>query len=228
MRTNVRRIAGLTVMLSLGCSKTEPIADPAPAPPSTVAVASSSPAPSVSGAIAPAAPPSGSASVAVAPVLPSAAPTAPRPLPMPVASAVTTAPSASASAPGPSPAPPKPVATRLTSPAWNIDFSSPGGCTVGAQCSAQLRVDALGAYHVNGEYRFRFVPSAASGIAFTGGAPTDFALQGPKVGVMSVGFQPSAAGTASLAGTFKICVCTDSACQPEQVAVALTVPVAAN
>jgi hypothetical protein len=86
-------------------------------------------------------------------------------------------------------------------------------------------VEALGDYHVNPEYHFRFVPSAGSATVYSAGTPADFVLQGPKVGVMTVGFRASAAGTANLAGTFKICVCTDSACQPEQVAVALAVPV---
>jgi len=130
-------------------------------------------------------------------------------------------------APTPSQAPPPaltPASTRASSAHWNVDFSTPG-CASGTDCPATLRVEALGDYHVNPDYHFRFVPNAVAGVTFSAGGPGDFALQGPKVGVMSVPYISSARGSVTLSGTFKICVCTDAVCAPEPVTVSLPVTV---
>ncbi len=118
-------------------------------------------------------------------------------------------------APAPSQAPPSltPASTRTSSAHWNVDFSTPG-CASGTDCPAALRIEALGDYHVNPEYHFRFVPNAAAGVIFSAGGPGDFTLQSPKVGVMSVHFNASAPGPVTLSGTFRICVCTDALCAP--------------
>jgi hypothetical protein len=136
------------------------------------------------------------------------------------------APTASSPQPAPPAPPAKPVFSRVSSPRWNVDFSAPGSCTAGTDCNATLRVEALGDYHVNAEYSFRFVPAAVGGVTFAGGAPGDFARQGAKVGTLSLRFQSASAGPVTIAGTFKICVCTDAVCQPETVSVSLTVPIA--
>jgi hypothetical protein len=117
-----------------------------------------------------------------------------------------------------------PATSRTSSPHWTVDFSTPG-CALGTDCVASLRVEALGDYHVNPDYRFRFVPTAVSGVTFSAGGPGDFALQGPKVGVMSVHYSAVAAGSVTLSGSFKICVCTDAVCAPEPVSVSLPVTV---
>lgn len=127
----------------------------------------------------------------------------------------------------PAPTPPPaltPAAARTSSAHWNVDFSTPG-CASGTDCTATLRVEALADFHVNPDYHFRFVPNAVPGVSFSGGAPGDFALQGPKVGVMGVHYTASAPGAVTLSGTFKICVCTDAVCAPEPVSVSLAVTV---
>jgi hypothetical protein len=219
--------------LSLACSKEEPKAFPAPgassgaevvgaaaptssgAPGASSAVASSAAGPSATQGAAP----SGARALAGAVAVVSASAAASTSAPL-VASA-SAAPTASAA-----PAPPaKPVASRTSSPRYTIDFSAPGNCTAGADCGATLHIEALGSYHVNDAYKFRFVPSDGAGLTFSGGTPGDFAMQGAKSGTMNLRFKAAQAGTVTVAGTFKICVCTDSECQPEQVAVSLAVPI---
>jgi hypothetical protein len=210
----------LAALLVTACGKSEPPPPPAPAPldPQVTPVTTAT-APAPASASSP--PPAASSAPAPAPT-PTPAP-APTPTPTPTP-APTPAPTPTPT-PTPTPAPtPSPVSTHSASPRWSIDFSTPG-CAASTDCPATLRVEALGAYHVNPDYRFRFVPSDAAGLTVTGGAPTDFALQSPKVGVMNVRFRAAAAGAVTLAGTFKICVCTDTECNPEPVAVSLPVTV---
>ena len=172
----------------------------------------------------------GSVLIAAAPSAPASTPALPQP-PKPSQPAPTPAPSlppapTPSQAPVPSQAPPSlaPASTRTSSARWNVDFSTPG-CASGTDCPATLRLEALGDYHVNPDYHFRFVPNAVSGVVFSAGGPADFALQGPKVGVMSVHYNASTPGPVILSGTFKICVCTDAVCAPEPVSVSLPVTV---
>lgn len=148
-------------------------------------------------------------------------PTPPAPTP------VTSGSGAPAPSPSPSPATPRlrASASHLGSPRWSIDFAT-AGCAVGDDCVATLRLGALGEYHVNADYRFRFLPSAAAGLVYTAGGPGDFARDGQTKGTMTVHFKTTNAGPVTLSGTFKICVCTDSVCAPEAVDVSLTVPAA--
>lgn len=117
-----------------------------------------------------------------------------------------------------------PAAARSASPRWTIDFAT-AGCAAGTDCVATLRVQAQGDYHVNPDYRFRFVPDAAQGVTYSAGTPADFARDGAKAGTMTLHYVAPASGPVTLSGTFKICVCTDTLCAPESVAVSLLVPV---
>jgi hypothetical protein len=232
-RTAVYAIAAL----SLACSKDDTKASPAPEA-SSVAQPSAGAAPSASGASTPGAPVaagSSSTSTAAPAASPGAASSGTRAPPggvvvasasaAPSAAPLVASASAAPSASAPAAPPAKPVASRTASPRYTIDFSAPGNCTAGNDCAATLHIEALGAYHVNDQYKFRFVPTDAAGVTFSGGAPGDFAMQGAKAGTMSLRFKASQAGTVTVAGTFKICVCTESECQPEQVAVSLAVPI---
>jgi hypothetical protein len=205
------------------CSKEQPATlsrpgEPAQSAPAVAPVAETTPDGSVQiEAAAPSAP-------ASPPALPQPPkPSQPQPPPPTPAPSLPPAPTPS---PAPSHSPPSlaPASTRTSSAHWNVDFSTPG-CASGTDCSATLRLEALGEYHVNPDYHFRFVPNAVAGVAFSAGGPADFALQGPKVGVMSVHFNASAPGPVTLSGTFKICVCTDAVCAPEPVSVSLPVTV---
>jgi hypothetical protein len=58
--------------------------------------------------------------------------------------------------------------------------------------------------------------------------PGDFREEGEKAATMTVAFKPTAApagGKVTLAGTYKMSVCSDANCQIEQTAISLAVPV---
>ncbi len=96
-----------------------------------------------------------------------------------------------------------------------------------------LRLTAAGEYHVNKEYPYKFIATAAPGIQFlgTGDASTfsraagDFREEGEKAATMTVRFTPTAAGEAHVSGTYKMSVCSAENCQIETPTVSLAVTV---
>jgi hypothetical protein len=122
----------------------------------------------------------------------------------------------------PSAAPPegKPLAGKAF---YRIDAGPPAACAHGTSCEARLVLTALGTYHVNKDYPFKFVADP------TPATPTDgegrFAPGDAKHGTMTVTFRPSAQGEARLAGTFKLSVCNDDTCEIETPKIEIAVPV---
>lgn len=96
-------------------------------------------------------------------------------------------------------------------------------CQVAAPCEAQLILTALGDYHVNENYPFKLVVTSPN--LEVDGTGT-FTAKG-KQGTMALPFRATAAGTAKLAGTFKLSVCNDENCQIESPKIAFDVPVRA-
>jgi len=104
--------------------------------------------------------------------------------------------------------------------------AAPGGCAAGAPCDLQLKVVATGDYHINDDYPYRFKADEAPGVAFLGSDPADKGLFSKstgdwqktetKAGVMKVRFTPAAAGPQTIAGTFKVSVCSAENCLLEQ------------
>ena len=125
----------------------------------------------------------------------------------------------------PSAAPPgapggKPLAGKAF---YRIDAGPPAACAHGTTCEAQLVLTALGTYHVNKDYPFKFVgePGPATPVDGEG----RFALGDARHGTMTVTFKPAAQGTARLVGTFKLSVCNDDTCEIETPKIELAVPV---
>lgn len=97
-------------------------------------------------------------------------------------------------------------------------------CQVDAPCEAQLILTALGDYHVNENYPFKLVVEATPNVKVDGTGT--FSPKG-KQGTMALPFRATAAGTAKIAGTFKLSVCNDENCQIETPKIAFEVPVRA-
>jgi hypothetical protein len=114
-----------------------------------------------------------------------------------------------------------------------IDAVVPGGCAARASCSVALKLVATGDYHVNDEYPYRFKAEEVSGVRFEGadGAGKnvfsklagDWQKSDAKSGVMSVKFVPLEKGTVTIAGTFKLSVCSSENCLLEQRQISATV-----
>src|SRR5262245_45851919 len=89
---------------------------------------------------------------------------------------------------------------------YRVDAGPQVACASGATCEARLVLTALGDYHVNKEYPFKFVAEPPPATAVDGEGA--FSLDGAKQGTMTVRFRPTAAGTAKVVGTFKLSVCS--------------------
>lgn len=116
-----------------------------------------------------------------------------------------------------------PGGTPLASKAfYRVDAGAPAACAQGTICEARVVLTALGDYHVNKDYPFKFVADPASPPVDGDGA---FALDDAKHGTMTVKFRPASAGTAKLVGTFKLSVCSDDTCEIETPKLELAIPV---
>jgi hypothetical protein len=116
-----------------------------------------------------------------------------------------------------------PAGTPLAGkPFYRVDAGPPVACAPGATCEARLVLTALGEYHVNKDYPFKFVGEPAAVPIDGEGA---FAIDDARHLTMTVKFRPAAPGTAVLVGTFKLSVCSDDTCEIEKPTIELAVPV---
>jgi hypothetical protein len=116
-----------------------------------------------------------------------------------------------------------------------VDGKSGGDCAVGATCTVALKLTATGDFHINQDYPYKFKADDAPGLEFLGtdaAGKTTFSktasnwqTQDEKSGVLSVAFRPAASGSKTVAGTFKLSVCSAANCQLEQQQVSTTVAV---
>jgi hypothetical protein len=126
----------------------------------------------------------------------------------------------------------KPASKHVNGKNFALDLASPG-CKAGAECAMTIKLSAVGDYHVNKEYPYKFVATPAAGVAFLGKSDPntfargsgDFVENGEKAGTMTIRFKPAAAGDAKVAGTYKLSVCSADQCQIEQEIVELAIPV---
>jgi hypothetical protein len=107
-----------------------------------------------------------------------------------------------------------------------IDALAPDDCAVGAVCSVQFKLVATGNFHVNDEYPYKFRATDAPGVAFVGTDASgknvfskpagDWRKVDEKGGAMTVKFTPADKGSKTIAGTFKLSVCSAATCLLEQ------------
>jgi|SRR6185503_3049653 len=116
-----------------------------------------------------------------------------------------------------------PTGTPLAGKAfYRVDPGPTSPCASGSTCEARVVLTALGDYHVNKEYPFKFVGDPAA-VAVDGEG--SFALDGAKRGTLTIKFRPTAPGNAKVVGNFKLSVCSDDACEIESPRLELTIPV---
>src|SRR5262245_55684302 len=73
---------------------------------------------------------------------------------------------------------------------YRIDAAPAAACTQGAPCEAKLVLTALGTYHVNQDYPFKFVGDPAPATPIDGEGR--FALGDARHGTMTLTFKPAA------------------------------------
>jgi hypothetical protein len=118
------------------------------------------------------------------------------------------------------------VAGHLDGNNFKLDASPAGDCKAGETCTATIRLEAVGDYHINKDYPYKFKAKEAPSIEFLGSDPAgknvfskgagDFTIDGEKVGTMTVHFKPGAKGAVTVGGTYKLSVCSAQNCQLEQ------------
>jgi hypothetical protein len=104
-------------------------------------------------------------------------------------------------------------------------------CKKNEDCTLTLRLEALGAYHINDSYPYKFTPGPTKdgkpeNIEFAKAtfskAEGDFKKEAEKVATMTVKFKATAAA-GTIAGVYKMSVCSEQNCQLEQQEVTLKV-----
>ncbi len=99
-----------------------------------------------------------------------------------------------------------------------------GACHAGATCTVELKLQALGVFHVNKEYPYKFKANDVAGVEYAGhdaGGKNifskragDFRLdpKNEKVGYLTLHFKPKKKGAVTISGTFKLSVCSTQNC----------------
>ena len=116
-----------------------------------------------------------------------------------------------------------------------LDAAPPTDCVVGATCALTVKLVATGEFHINDEYPYKFKADDAPGVEFLGvdaagknvfsKGSSDWQKKDEKSGVMTIAFRSADKGQKTVAGTFKLSVCSAQTCQLEQQQVQATVAV---
>src|SRR5262249_24391878 len=117
-----------------------------------------------------------------------------------------------------------PAATKISGSHFAVAASTPG-CAFEKECTVALKLDASGGYHINKEYPYKFTANANPNVDFLGKdvagenvfskAAGDFTENGEATATLVVRFKAKAHGTAAVAGTYKMSVCSAENCQIE-------------
>jgi hypothetical protein len=95
-------------------------------------------------------------------------------------------------------------------------------CSAASVCVVRLKLTATGDYHINDEYPYKFKADDSAGVEFQGTdaagknvfskAAGDWSKNAEKYGTMVVKFKPDGKGARTVAGTFKLSVCSAQNC----------------
>ena len=115
--------------------------------------------------------------------------------------------------------------SKVDDPHFSIVIAPDGLCTAGTECVVKIELDALGGYHVNKEYPYKFTATAAKDVEFLGKDPAgtsvftksagDYTSTSEGHATMSVHFRAKQAGKVDVTGTYKFSVCSAQNCQIE-------------
>jgi len=118
---------------------------------------------------------------------------------------------------------------------FTLDAIPADKCAAGANCSVTIKLVAQAEYHVNQQYPYKFIASQTPGVTFLGSDAAgpniftktagDFTIGDEKSATMLVKFKAGQRGAVSIAGTFKLSVCSAQNCQLEQQDVTVNVDV---
>ncbi len=123
---------------------------------------------------------------------------------------------------------------KVTGKNFSLEFEG-GDCKAGADCTATLKLEALGNFHINDNYPYKLKLAEVSGVELLGKDAAaknvfskqagDFTKDGAKAGTLVVRFKAAKAGPVTLAGQYKMSVCSEANCQLETQDVSATINV---
>lgn len=117
--------------------------------------------------------------------------------------------------------PPAPKGAPLAAKAFfRLDAAPSPACKLGELCEARVVLRALGNYHINHEYPFKFVADPVHDVQVEGTGT--FHRDSEQLGTMTIRFRTQRP-SAQLSGTFKLSVCSSENCEIEAPQIALPV-----
>jgi hypothetical protein len=123
---------------------------------------------------------------------------------------------------------------------FKLEMKAPAACKAGEECRAVIVLDAIGEFHINKEYPYKFTANPSGDLEYLGKEDAqcpggknvfskcagDFKQEGESKATMTVRFKPTKAGTVAVNGTYKMSVCSAQNCQLESHDLSLDVTVA--
>ncbi len=120
---------------------------------------------------------------------------------------------------------------------FTLDAAPAGECKAATECHVTIKLKAVGDYHINKEYPYKFKAEGV-GVEFLGSdaagkntfskSAGDFVIDAgdpAKGATMTLKFKPAAKGMSTIKGTFKMSVCSAQNCQLETQDISVDVPV---
>lgn len=109
-------------------------------------------------------------------------------------------------------------------------------CSVGKECVVTVSLDANDkSYHINEQYPAKFKAEELAGVEFLGTdaggknvfskAAKDYVISDAQHSTLTIKFKPTKAGSLSIAGLFKFCVCSEKECVPDSATLKIPVTV---
>lgn len=129
-------------------------------------------------------------------------------------------------APSATPAAPAAEGQRPAQVLASTDFyrveATASPCPAGVRCAVELRLFALGAYKINEDYPFKFLPNENASTEIQASGKLEH--QGAQRGSLELRFQSAGAGGTRLSGIFKLSVCTKDTCEIAEPEISLQIP----
>lgn len=124
-------------------------------------------------------------------------------------------------------------AADLVKAAHHTIASKDVACSANKECTVTIVLSAGDGYHINKDYPGKFKADELAGVEFLGTdaagknvfskAAGDFKVDTEKQATLTLKIKAAKAGTVTLTGNFKFCVCSEKECVPD--AAQLKIPV---
>jgi hypothetical protein len=123
---------------------------------------------------------------------------------------------------------------KLESADHVVTFEQKGACASGAVCTATIRLETKGGFHVNEQFPYKFKGTESAGVELQGSdaakkndfskAAGDLAIESKTVATLAVRFK-LAGKSGTVSGTYKYAICNEANCFPKEAPLSLAVSV---